>query len=177
MFYIHRCWRNEKRLHEQIRLISLGRLTNLILLFKEIPFCPDYSAMVFQGGLCDDRNAAKSSIPRKQSVKKTLSQLSQFRAKFTNSGKIVGLLVSDCHFLSSSSVNSLFLPNHLEAAATCFCHPLCQRRHAPLALWVPWGWSGKIMELQSWFLLMMDLLFRTTDTLETTLSVSTISRQ
>lgn len=168
---------NGKRLQEQVWLVSLGRPTHLILVFKEIPFCPDYSAMVSQGSLCDDRNAAKSSIPRKRSVKKTRSQLSQFRAKFTNSGKTVGLLVSDCHFLSSSSVNSLFLPNHLESAATCFCHPLCQRTQAPLASWVPWGWSGKIMELPSWFLLKVDLLFRTTDSLETTLSVSTISRQ
>lgn len=67
------CLRSEQRWHEQTWHIS-GRLTNLIMVFREVPLSPDYPAVIPQEGLSDDNNEGKLIIPWKQSIKQTQGQ-------------------------------------------------------------------------------------------------------
>lgn len=74
------CLRSEQRWHEQTWHISVGRLTNLILVFREVPLGPDYPSekslsVIPQEGLSNDNNEAKLIIPWKQSVQQTQGQL------------------------------------------------------------------------------------------------------
>ena len=165
--HIH-SWVHEKCLCEQTRSVSLGKPTNLILVFREISQ-PRLTRWVSPQGWSDDRNVAKLSIVRKQSAKQTLSNGASFRLN----SLILEKSLAHWHQTATFSVLPLctpcsFSPNHLESAVTLLCHPLL-----PPELPKP-GQGGS--ECQRWSLLKMGL-FAEQLTLETTLSVGATSRQ